>query len=54
MKLRLIFVSLNTINLFGDHAIIPLTKDVNTTKERLANAGKDYECFDWCLCHKKL
>ncbi|TXT63642.1 MAG: Peroxiredoxin [Promethearchaeota archaeon] len=40
--------------LFGDHVIVPPAKDVNTAKERLANAGKDYECLDWWLCHKKL
>ncbi|MBN1801840.1 MAG: peroxiredoxin [Candidatus Lokiarchaeota archaeon] len=40
--------------LFGDHVIIPPAKDVKTAKERLANAGKDYECLDWWLCHKKL
>ena len=40
--------------LFGDHIIIPPAKDVKTVKERLANAGKDYECLDWWLCHKKL
>ena len=40
--------------LFGDHVIVPPAKDVKTVKERLANAGKDYECLDWWLCHKKL
>lgn len=40
--------------LFGDHVIIPPAKDVETAKERLANAGEDYECLDWWLCHKKL
>ncbi len=40
--------------LFGDHVIVPPAKDVKTAKERLANAGKDYECLDWWLCHKKL
>lgn len=40
--------------LFGDHVIIPPATDVKTAKERLANAGKDYECLDWWLCHKKL
>jgi len=40
--------------LFGDHGIIPPAKDVKTAKERLANAGKEYECLDWWLCHKKL
>jgi peroxiredoxin (alkyl hydroperoxide reductase subunit C) len=40
--------------LFGDRVIIPPPKDVQTAKERLAKAGKDYECLDWWLCHKKL
>lgn len=40
--------------LFGDHVIIPPAKDVKTAKERLANSGKEYECLDWWLCHKKL
>lgn len=40
--------------LFGDHVIIPPAKDVKTAKERLENAGKEYECLDWWLCHKKL
>ena len=40
--------------LFGDHVIISPARDVKTAKERLANAGKDYECLDWWLCHKKL
>jgi peroxiredoxin (alkyl hydroperoxide reductase subunit C) len=40
--------------LFGDHVIIPPAKDVETAKKRLAEAGKDYECLDWWLCHKKL
>ncbi|MHA1508480.1 MAG: redoxin domain-containing protein [Promethearchaeota archaeon] len=40
--------------LFGDHVIVPPAKDVKTAKERLENAGEDYECLDWWLCHKKL
>ena len=40
--------------LFGDHVIIPPAKDIKTARERLANAGKEYECLDWWLCHKKL
>ncbi|MGQ4874052.1 MAG: peroxiredoxin [Promethearchaeia archaeon] len=40
--------------LFGDHVIIPPAKDIKTAKERLTNAGKEYECLDWWLCHKKL
>ena len=40
--------------LFGDQVIIPPAKDVETAKERLENAGEEYECLDWWLCHKKL
>ncbi len=40
--------------LFGDHVIFPPAKSVEAVRERLANAGKDYECLDWWLCHKKL
>jgi len=40
--------------LFGDHVIIPPAKDIETVKERLAKSGKEYECLDWWLCHKKL
>jgi peroxiredoxin (alkyl hydroperoxide reductase subunit C) len=40
--------------LFGDHVILPPPKDVKSAKERLENAGKDYECLDWWFCHKKL
>lgn len=29
--------------LFGDHVIVPPAKDVKTAKERLENAGEDYE-----------
>ncbi len=38
--------------LIGDHVIIPPAKDVNTAKERLKS--KEWECFDWWFCHKKL
>ena len=40
--------------LIGDRVIIPPANDVTTAKERLANAGTDYECYDWWFCHKKL
>lgn len=38
--------------LIGDHVIIPPAKDVKTAEERLKS--KEYECYDWWLCHKKL
>jgi peroxiredoxin (alkyl hydroperoxide reductase subunit C) len=40
--------------LFGEDVIVPPANTVEAVKERLANAGKDYECLDWWLCHKKL
>jgi peroxiredoxin (alkyl hydroperoxide reductase subunit C) len=40
--------------LFGERVIIPPPKDVKAAKERLANAGKNHECLDWWLCHKKV
>ncbi|MBN2542639.1 peroxiredoxin [bacterium] len=36
--------------IIGDSVIIPPPKDEKTAKERT----KQYECFDWWLCHKKL
>ncbi|MFX1337921.1 MAG: hypothetical protein ACFFDK_04875 [Promethearchaeota archaeon] len=36
----------------GDHVILPAAKDVKPTKERLKS--KEFECYDWWLCHKKL
>ena len=36
--------------LISDEVIIPPAKDVKTAKERT----KQYECYDWWLCHKKL
>lgn len=38
--------------LIKDHVIIPPAKDVKTAKERLKS--KEFECYDWWLCHKKL
>ena len=38
--------------LIGDHVIIPPPKDVKTAQERLKS--KEFECYDWWLCHKKL
>ena len=34
----------------GDEVIIPPASDEKTAKERM----KQYDCFDWWLCHKKL
>ena len=36
--------------LIGDEVIIPPASDEQTAKER----GKQYECFDWWFCHKKI
>jgi peroxiredoxin (alkyl hydroperoxide reductase subunit C) len=36
--------------LIGDRVIIPPAQDVETAKKRL----KEYECYDWWFCHKKL
>jgi peroxiredoxin (alkyl hydroperoxide reductase subunit C) len=36
--------------IIGDKVIIPPATDEKTAKERL----KEYECFDWWFCHKKL
>ena len=38
--------------LIKDRVIIPPAKDVKTAKERLKS--KEFECYDWWLCHKKL
>ncbi len=38
--------------LIKDHVIVPPPKDVKTAKERLQS--KEFECYDWWLCHKKL
>ncbi len=40
--------------LIKDRVIIHPARDVKTAKERLAGAGKDYECYDWWFCHKKV
>lgn len=34
----------------GDEVIIPPAADEKTAKERV----KNYDCFDWWLCHKKI
>ena len=36
--------------LIGDRVIIPPATDTKTAGERL----KEYECYDWWFCHKKL
>jgi peroxiredoxin (alkyl hydroperoxide reductase subunit C) len=36
--------------LVKDEVIVPPATDVKTAEERM----KEYECFDWWLCHKKL
>lgn len=36
--------------LIGNEVIIPPAKDIETAKERV----KQYTCFDWWFCHKKL
>jgi len=36
--------------LVKDRVIIPPASDVTTAKKRL----KEYECFDWWFCHKKI
>ena len=36
--------------LIGDEVIIPPASDEKTAEERL----KQYDCYDWWLCHKKL
>ena len=36
--------------LIKDEVIIPPATDIKTAEERM----KQYECFDWWLCHKKL
>ncbi|MCK4466527.1 MAG: peroxiredoxin [Bacteroidales bacterium] len=36
--------------LIGDRVIIPPATDVETAKDRL----KNFECYDWWFCHKKL
>ncbi|MHA1212718.1 MAG: peroxiredoxin, partial [Candidatus Heimdallarchaeota archaeon] len=36
--------------LLKDRVIIPPASDVKTAKKRL----KEYECYDWWLCHKEL
>ena len=36
--------------LLKDRVIIPPASDVETAKKR----PKEYECYDWWLCHKEL
>jgi len=38
-----------------DRVIIPPATDVKTAKERIEKSKKrEFECYDWWLCHKKL
>jgi len=36
--------------LIKDRVIIPPATDVATAKKRM----KEYDCYDWWLCHKKI
>ena len=38
----------------GDPVIIPPPGSCGTAKDRVDNAGKDYECLDWFMCLRKL
>jgi peroxiredoxin (alkyl hydroperoxide reductase subunit C) len=38
----------------GDEVIIPPPASSEAARERVAAAGKDYQCLDWFLCLKKL
>ena len=38
--------------LMKDEVIIPPPTDVETAKKRLKS--KEFECYDWWLCHKKI
>ena len=38
--------------LVKDHVIIPPASDTTTAKKRLKQ--KEYDCFDWWFCHKKV
>jgi peroxiredoxin (alkyl hydroperoxide reductase subunit C) len=37
----------------GDDVIIPPPGSCGTAKERVEEAGEDYECLDWFICLKK-
>jgi len=37
----------------GEDVIVPPPGSCGTAKERVDQAGKDYECLDWFLCLKK-
>jgi len=37
----------------GDDVIVPPPGSCGTAKERVDQAGKDYECLDWFICLKK-
>jgi len=36
--------------LIGDQVIVPPASDEKTAEERV----KQYDCYDWWFCHKKL
>ena len=39
----------------GNHVIIPPATDTKTAEERLKRAkDREFECYDWWLCHKEL
>jgi len=38
----------------GDKVIIPPPATTSIARDRVDNAGSDYECLDWFLCLKKL
>jgi len=38
--------------LVGDHVILPPASDVETARAR--TESKEFECYDWWFCHKKL
>lgn len=37
----------------GDDVIIPPPGSCGAAKERVDQAGEDYQCLDWFLCLKK-
>jgi len=38
--------------LVGDEVIIPPATSMDEAKERLES--KDFDCYDWWFCHKKV
>jgi len=39
--------------LIGDDVIMPPASNVKAANER-KNKSKDYKCYDWWFCHKKV